>query len=199
LNISWTNCPNVTLLLTRDFYLSILLNIYQRPFGSALDFSLILFAVLSWCLISESQIGFRKGYSTLDNIFSLHSLISLGTKLYCTFVDFSKVLLHFSGVILVFDFRFSYTQYYYVSLMRVNLQLPLLTILFKYRQSTLHMTFSFWKNNSIICIQQWRVISLGTKLYCTFVDFSKVLLHFSGVILVLDKETICSLSFLQFI
>ena len=54
-------------------------------------------------LISESQIGFRKGYSTLDNKFSLHALISLGTKLYCTFVDFSKVLLHFSGVILVLD------------------------------------------------------------------------------------------------
>jgi hypothetical protein len=45
-------------------------------------------------LISESQTGFRKGYSTLDNIFSLHALISiymsLGKKLYCTFVDFSK-------------------------------------------------------------------------------------------------------------
>ena len=45
-------------------------------------------------LISESQTGFRKGYSTLDNIFSLHALISiymsLGKILYCTFVDFSK-------------------------------------------------------------------------------------------------------------
>ena len=45
-------------------------------------------------LISESQTGFRKGYSTLDNTFSLHELISiymsLGKKLYCTFVDFSK-------------------------------------------------------------------------------------------------------------
>jgi hypothetical protein len=28
-------------------------------------------------LISESQTGFRKGYSTLDNIFSLHALISI--------------------------------------------------------------------------------------------------------------------------
>ena len=45
-------------------------------------------------LISESQTGFSKGYSTLDNIFSLHALISismsLGKILYCTFVDFSK-------------------------------------------------------------------------------------------------------------
>ena len=45
-------------------------------------------------LISESQTGFRKG--TLDNIFSLHALISIymsrGKKLYCTFVDFSKAV-----------------------------------------------------------------------------------------------------------
>jgi hypothetical protein len=44
-------------------------------------------------LISESQTGFRKGYSTLDNN-SIHALISiymsLGKKLCCTFVDFSK-------------------------------------------------------------------------------------------------------------
>jgi hypothetical protein len=45
-------------------------------------------------LISESQTGFRNGYSTLDNIFSLHGLISiymsLGKQMYCPFVDFSK-------------------------------------------------------------------------------------------------------------
>ena len=45
-------------------------------------------------LISEAQTGFRKGYSTLDNIFVLHSLIliyqALGKKLFCTFVDFSR-------------------------------------------------------------------------------------------------------------
>jgi hypothetical protein len=35
------------LLLTSDFFLSILFNIFQRPFGSVLDFSLIIFAVLS--------------------------------------------------------------------------------------------------------------------------------------------------------
>lgn len=37
-------------------------------------------------LISESQTGFRKGYSTLDNIFSLHALISI----YMSLGNFSK-------------------------------------------------------------------------------------------------------------
>ena len=45
-------------------------------------------------LISEAQTGFRKGYSTLDNMFTLYALISIyfsfGKKLYCTFVDFSR-------------------------------------------------------------------------------------------------------------
>jgi hypothetical protein len=45
-------------------------------------------------LISECQTGFRKGYSTIDNIFSLHALISLyfslGKKLLCSFIDFRK-------------------------------------------------------------------------------------------------------------
>ena len=45
-------------------------------------------------LISKSQAGFRKGFSTLDNIFVLYSLImiyfSFGKKLYCTFVDFKS-------------------------------------------------------------------------------------------------------------
>lgn len=45
-------------------------------------------------IISKCQSGFRKGYSTTDNIFIMHALISLyltyGKKLYCTFVDFRK-------------------------------------------------------------------------------------------------------------
>ena len=45
-------------------------------------------------LISNCQAGFRKGYSTVDNIFCLYSLIQLylasGRKLFCTFVDFRK-------------------------------------------------------------------------------------------------------------
>ena len=45
-------------------------------------------------MIPKVQAGFRKGYSTLDNIFCLHILIQLyfsaGKKLFCTFVDFKK-------------------------------------------------------------------------------------------------------------
>lgn len=45
-------------------------------------------------LITDAQGGFRKGYSTQDNIFVLHSLISLylgtGKKLFCAFIDFRK-------------------------------------------------------------------------------------------------------------
>jgi heme/copper-type cytochrome/quinol oxidase subunit 2 len=43
-------------------------------------------------IISKNQSGFRKGFSTTDNIFIMHALVSiyfsLGKKLYCTFVDF---------------------------------------------------------------------------------------------------------------
>ena len=45
-------------------------------------------------LITKAQAGFRRGFSTVDNIFVLYSLItiyfSLGKKLYCTFVDFKS-------------------------------------------------------------------------------------------------------------
>lgn len=45
-------------------------------------------------LISETQCGFRKLHSTVDNIFILNSFIELylykKKKLFCTFVDFSK-------------------------------------------------------------------------------------------------------------
>ncbi len=45
-------------------------------------------------IITRCQSGFRKGYSTTDNIFTMHALISLyfsfGKKLYCTFIDFRK-------------------------------------------------------------------------------------------------------------
>ena len=45
-------------------------------------------------ILSENQAGFRKGYSTTDNIFVLYSLIDIlrskKKKLFCTFVDFEK-------------------------------------------------------------------------------------------------------------
>lgn len=44
--------------------------------------------------ITEAQTGFRKGYGTIYNIFTLYALFSiyqsLGKNMYCTFVDFSK-------------------------------------------------------------------------------------------------------------
>ena len=44
-------------------------------------------------LLNENQAGFRKGYSTTDHIFLLHSLISIlkqsKKKLFCAFIDFS--------------------------------------------------------------------------------------------------------------
>jgi hypothetical protein len=52
------------------------------------------FSNFSWIILSGSPSNFRKGYSTVDNIFVLHALIDLyfsfGKKLYCTFVDFKK-------------------------------------------------------------------------------------------------------------
>ena len=45
-------------------------------------------------VITNSQAGFRKGYSTADNIFILNSLVEImksrSKKLYCVFVDFKQ-------------------------------------------------------------------------------------------------------------
>jgi len=46
-------------------------------------------------LIDESQAGFRKGYSTIDNIFTLSALIQKylsksGGRFYCLYIDFAK-------------------------------------------------------------------------------------------------------------
>ena len=45
-------------------------------------------------IINESQAGFRKGYSTIDHIFTLRCLLDLfknsNKKLYCAFVDYKK-------------------------------------------------------------------------------------------------------------
>jgi hypothetical protein len=47
-----------------------------------------------WLLLYCTQEGFRKGHSTIDNIFVLNGLISLyqffGKKIFCTVVDFRK-------------------------------------------------------------------------------------------------------------
>ena len=45
-------------------------------------------------LITNAQAGFRKGFSTNDNIFALHALLSIyfsfGNKLFCSFIDFKS-------------------------------------------------------------------------------------------------------------
>ena len=45
-------------------------------------------------IMSEAQAGFRKGYSTTDQIFTLKCIVELflcqGRRLFCTFVDYSK-------------------------------------------------------------------------------------------------------------
>ena len=71
-----------------------LLTIFSKIFTGILNKRLT-----SWCkinnIIPECQAGFRKGYSTIDSIFVLHSiiqkrLIKKGAKCYCLFVDFSR-------------------------------------------------------------------------------------------------------------
>ena len=71
-----------------------LLNIFSKIFTGILNKRLT-----EWCdinnIIPECQAGFRKGYSTIDNVFVLHSLIQKcfskkAGKCYCLFVDFSK-------------------------------------------------------------------------------------------------------------
>lgn len=45
-------------------------------------------------MINPCQVGFRKGYSSTENMFAINSLIDLlkakGKKLYCTFIDFKQ-------------------------------------------------------------------------------------------------------------
>ena len=64
-----------------------------KPFTAVLNKILNYYADCI-TLLSEAQTGFRKGYSTSDNIFVLSSLIeyllSKGKKMYCAFIDFKK-------------------------------------------------------------------------------------------------------------
>ena len=67
-------------------------------------------------------------------------------------------------------FLCSFTKYYYFSLLQVNLQFPMMTILFKYSQRILHISFSFWKNNSIICIQQWEEFYKYIQIFWIYIS-----------------------------
>jgi hypothetical protein len=64
-------------------------------------FSVVLNNRLTKCsdefeLITNAPAGFRKGFSTNDNIFILHALISIyisfGKKLLCSFIDFKSAV-----------------------------------------------------------------------------------------------------------
>ena len=54
--------------------------------------------LLNWCTINncltDAQFGFKPGYSTVDAVFALHSIVSeflsSKQKLYCCFVDYQK-------------------------------------------------------------------------------------------------------------
>ena len=77
-----------------DYYRAItLISCLGKLFTSIIN-SRLTFLSNEFDIISRCQSGFRKGYSTTDNIFIMHALISLyfsfGKKLYCTFIDFRK-------------------------------------------------------------------------------------------------------------
>ena len=70
-----------------------LINIISKVFMTVLTSRLT-----QWCdehnIIDESQGGFRRGYSIIDNIFILQSIVQNlskeGGRFYCLFIDFSK-------------------------------------------------------------------------------------------------------------
>ena len=77
-----------------ESYRGITLNsCFSKVFSSILNSRLNKYSD-SINLISKAQAGFRRGFSTIDNIFVLFALISIyfsfGKKLYCTFIDFKS-------------------------------------------------------------------------------------------------------------
>ncbi|MCG7875153.1 MAG: reverse transcriptase family protein [Candidatus Thiodiazotropha endolucinida] len=70
-----------------------ILSCFGKLFTSILNARLHKFLELN-NILEENQAGFRTGYTTTDHIFVLHSLIELlkvkKTKLFCSFIDFSK-------------------------------------------------------------------------------------------------------------
>ena len=70
-----------------------LLSCFGKLFTAVINYRLNKYAE-EVDLIDPCQAGFRKGYSTAENIFIINSLIDLlkaqGKKLYCTFIDFKQ-------------------------------------------------------------------------------------------------------------
>ena len=54
-------------------------------------------------IMNENQSGFRKGYSTINNMFVLYAIFELlklkKKKLFVTFVDFEKALIRYGGMV----------------------------------------------------------------------------------------------------
>ena len=80
-------------MILKNFRPITLVSCFAKLFTSILNERLQTFAE-NVHRIEENQAGFRRGYSTIDNIFVLHSLITLSNlskkKLYCIFIDFEK-------------------------------------------------------------------------------------------------------------
>ena len=77
-----------------DYYRGItLLSCLGKLFTSVINETLTVF-IDSNQIMSEAQVGFRKGYSTTDQIFTLKCIVKLflcqGRRLFCTFVDYGK-------------------------------------------------------------------------------------------------------------
>ena len=70
-----------------------LLSVIGKLFTSALNSRLTTY-LESISALGEEQAGFRKGYSTLNHIFVLHTIIDFylqkRKRLYCAFIDYSK-------------------------------------------------------------------------------------------------------------
>ena len=70
-----------------------LLGCFGKLFTSILNDRLTTYINLNE-MMSEAQAGFRKGYSTTDQLFTLKCIVELflcqGRRLFCTFVDYSK-------------------------------------------------------------------------------------------------------------
>jgi hypothetical protein len=70
-----------------------ILSCFGKLFTSILNQRINIFLELN-NLLGQEQAGFRKGYFTMDHVFTLHCIIELylqqKKKIYCTFVDYRK-------------------------------------------------------------------------------------------------------------
>ena len=103
-------------------------------------------------IINEFQAGFRKGYSTVDNLFNLTSIVSLNfnlsKKTYAFFVDFSAA----------FDMIPRNSLFYKLS--RLGLSRKMIVLLQKLYENT---TSQIWDGN---CLSKHLFVEQGVKQGC---------------------------------